>query len=96
MFRERDTVYLSVELVLEGHPKAGDVSSSPHLIYVRASQGLSPGFSNTGFKYGSAPDHQRVKGLECRAVDFGFGLEGNGEIQGLGRRMCIHLDSGKS
>lgn len=41
-------------------------------------------------KYESTPDHQRVKGLECRAVEFGFGLEGNGEIQGLGgRRVCI-------
>lgn len=39
-------------------------------------------------KYGFAPDHQRVKGLELRTVDFGFGLDGNGEIQRFGRRVC--------
>lgn len=44
-------------------------------------------------KYGSTPNHQRVKGLEYRAVEFEFGLGGNVELY---EECAVYPDSGKS
>lgn len=49
------------------------------------------------FKYGSTSNHQRVRGLECRTVQFGFDLGGKrGGYKKSGEGGAVYLDNGKS
>ena len=51
-------------------------------------------------KYGSTSHHQEVKGLECRAVEFGFSLGGSGGWGGVSEGSCgecvLYPGSGES
>lgn len=42
-------------------------------------------------KHGSTSDQQRVKGLERRAVGFGFDLGGTGEIDEFSEECTLYL-----
>lgn len=89
-FVERERHCLPVGINAPGDSKAGSVCfvSAPPGAHVRVSEWAGPPWASVPsvfsvLKHGSTSDHQRVKGLECRAVEFGFGLGGSGEIGGL-------------